>query len=660
MICFARQTDLGLQCASRIFTTNHKNFGAPVLPNIHPALMKVPKKRQKNSKRGPRETTTAPPQQARVVYSFGPFRLNEAERLVLRNGQPVPLTPKVFDILLLLVKSAGHLVSKNRLLNETWPEVFVDEANISVNISTLRRALGENPGEHQYIETVSKCGYRFVAHVTENAEKMIQFEAPSQRQVASEAEKSGARVKHLGFYSLAVLPFNNERADPRVQYLANGLAESVIRNLSQLRNLRVVAHNTMFRYQGKEIDPQVLGKELGVDSVLAGRILQLDDQLIVKTELIDVINGWQIWGGHYHKSLSDILEVEAEISEEISVQLKLRLTGEEKRNLYRRHTESAEAYRLYLKGRYHWNKFDQDGLKHAINYFTQAIRIDPAYPLAYAGLADSYYRLSNVYAPTREAMPKAKEAAIKALEIDETLSETHAALGLIKLCYEWDWSGAESAFLRAIEINPNYAVAHQRLGLYFNLRGRFVEATEELDLALTIDPLSLQTYWGFALSYLLMKDYGRAVEEIQKALEMDSGYKPALYLLGRIYEAMGELELAMNVFKTTAASNDSPVFLAALGHAYALAHMRRDARRTLNALDKLSKAQYVSPYGIAVIHLALGEKEQCFSYLEQAYENRCEMMTWLKIDPAFDSVRTDSRFANLLQRVGLGGGHEVR
>jgi len=618
--------------------------------------MKVPKKRQKNSKKGPRQTPTAPSQPARVVYSFGAFHLNEAERLVLRNGQPVPLTPKVFDILLILVKSAGHLVSKNRLLNETWPEVFVDEANISVNISTLRRALGEDAGAHQYIETVSKCGYRFVAKVTENAEKMIHLEAPSQRQLASEAEKSGPNVKHPGFYSLAVLPFNNEKADQRVQYLANGLAESVIRNLSQLRNLRVVAHNTMFRYQGKQIDPQVLGKELGVNAVLAGRILQLDDQLIVNTELIDVLNGWQIWGGRYHKSLSDILEVEAEISEEISVQLKLRLTGEEKRSLYRRHTESAEAYRLYLKGRYHWNKFDQDSLKHAINYFTQAIEIDPAYPLAYAGLADSYYRLSNVYAPTREAMPKAKEAAIKAIEIDDTLSETHAALGLVKLCFEWDWSAAESEFLRAIEINPNYAVAHQRLALYCNMRGRFEEATEELELALAIDPLSLQTYWGFAVSYLLMKDHGRALVEIQKALELDGAYKPALYLLGRIYEAMGELDLAMDVFKTSAAANDSPVFLAALGHAFALARMRRDARRTLTLLDKLSKDQYVSPYGIAVIHLALGDKNLCFSNLEQAYKTRCEMMTWLKIDPAFDSVRTDARFANLLQRVGLGEG----
>lgn len=621
--------------------------------------MKVLKKRQKNSKKDPRETTTAPQQPVRTVYSFGAFRLNETERLVLRNGQPVPLTPKVFDFLLILVKSAGQLVSKDRLLKETWPEVFVDEANISVNISTLRRALGESAGEHQYIETVSKCGYRFVANVTKSAEQVVHLDEPRERQVSAESEKRGLSVAQRGFYSLAVLPFYNERADQRVQYLANGLAESVIRNLSQIRNLRVVAHNSMFRYQGKEIDPQVLGQELGVDSVLAGRILQLDDQLIVKTELIEVINGWQIWGGQYCKSLSDILEVEAEISREISVQLKLRLTGEEKRGLYRRHTESAEAYRLYLKGRYHWNKFDQDSLKHAINYFSQAIEIDPAYALAYAGLADSYYRLSNVYAPTREAMSKAKEAAIRALEIDETLSETHAALGLIKLCYEWDWPGAKSDFIRAIEINPNYAVAHQRLGLYFNLRGRFEEATEELDLALAIDPLSLQTYWGFALSYLLMKDYGRAIEEIQKALEMEGSYKPAFYLLGRIYEAMGELDLAIAVFKKPSAANDSPVFMAALGHAYALAGRRRDARRTLNALDKLSREQYVSPYGKAVILLALGDKNQCFSYLEQAYENRCEMMTWLKIDPAFDSIRTDLRFTSLLRRVGLDGGHQV-
>lgn len=621
--------------------------------------MKVLKKSQKNPKRFPREIIDTPPPPTRPIYSFGPFCLNEAERLVLRRGQPVPQTPKVFDILLILVKSGGRLVSKERLLRETWPEVFVGEANISVNISILRRVLGGASGEHQYIETVPKCGYRFVANVTENTEDGDHLQGPRPRQISSEPEKKGVSVGHQEFYSLAVLPFNNERADQRVQYLASGLAESVIRNLSHLRNLRLVAHNTMLRYHGKETDPRELGQELGVDSVLAGRILQLDDQLIVKTELIDVSNGWQIWGGQFRKSLSDILKVEAEISEEISVQLKLRLTGEEKRGLYRCHTDNAEAYQLYLKGRYHWNKYDQDSLRHAINCFTQAIKIDLAYALAYAGLADSYYRLSNVYAPTRNAMSKAKEAALKALEIDETLSETHAALGLIKLFYDWDWSGAESDFTRAIEINPNYAVAHQRLGLYFNLRGRLEEATEQLALALALDPLSLQTYWGFALSYLLMKDYERAIEEVQKALEMCGTYEPAFYLLGRIYAAVGQLELAIAVFEKPSVSNDSPLFLAALGHVYALAGRFRDARRTLNVLDKLSRAQYVSPYGKAAIHLALSDKNQCFSYLEQAYENRCEMMTWLKIDPAFDSIPTDLRFTSLLRRVGLDGGHQV-
>ena len=351
--------------------------------------------------------------------------------------------------------------------------------------------------------------------------------------------------------------------------------------------------------------------------------------------------------------------MQEEISEAISAKLKVQLTREEKDRLGKRYTENVEAYRFYLKGRYHWNKFHPSSLRRAIEYFEQAIEIDPTYALAYAGLADSYYRVANVYAPTRDAMPKAKAAAMKALEIDETLSEAHAALGLIRMFYEWDWSGAKEEFEQAIEISPNNAMAHQRFALYFNLFGRFAEAMRELELAFAMDPLSPQVYWSFALSFFLGRRDEQAIEQIQKTLDLDGNYQPALYLLGRVYIELGQLAKAIATFKKVLALNDAPLFLAALGHAYARAGKHQDARNVLNDLQGQSKQRYVSAYSIALIHLALGDKNQAFSCLEEAFENRCEMMTWLKVDPAFDSIRADLRFANLLRRVGLDREYQV-
>src|ERR1700687_5602590 len=449
--------------------------------------MEVLKKSQKISKRTPR----TPLKSGRTVYEFGPFRLDQSERVLRRGGKDVPLTPKVFDTLIVLVESAGRLVTKESLLVEVWPDTFVEEANLSVNIATLRKALGEIAGEHQYIQTISKRGYRFVANVVEveSESRIVVMREPRPALIAN--EESATDLPQCS-NSLAVLPFDNRSADPNAEYLSDGLTESIINRISQLQSIRVVARNTMFSYKAKEVDPQKVGRELGVRSVLSGRILQLGDRLIIRAELIDVSNGWQIWGDQYHRKVSDILAVQEEISEVISAKLKVQLTREEKDRLGKRYTENVEAYRFYLKGRYHWNKFHPSSLRRTIEYFEQAIEIDPTYALAYAGLADSYYRLSNVYAPTRDAMPKAKAAAMKALEIDETVSEAHAALGLIRMFYEWDWLGAREEFARAIEINPNNATAHKRFGLYFNLFERFEEAMQELGLAFAMDPLSPQ------------------------------------------------------------------------------------------------------------------------------------------------------------------------
>jgi len=608
--------------------------------------MDVLKKPQKISKRTPkRSRTTTALGSGNVYYRFGSFHLDETEGLLRCNGIKVPLTPKVFDTLLILVQNAGKLVTKEHLLQKLWPDTFVEEANLCVNIATLRKALSYDSGESEFIETLPKRGYRFVANViTGRWQNTLRV-----KEVIGDLHKQHRDKVH----SLAIMPFYNESSDPNAEYLSDGLTESIINSLSHLKGLRIIGHTSVFRYRGKELDGRMVGKELRVKSVVTGRILQLGERLIIRAEMIDVHTGWHIWGEQYRRKLSDVLKVQEEIAQKISTALKDSLTSEEKAKVSSSSTDNADAYKAYLKGRHHWGKFDLASSRKAAEYFVQAIEIDPTYALAYAGLADAYYRLSNVYAPTREAMPKAKAAAVKALEIDSTLSEAHAAMGIIKMFYEWDWSGAEEEFNKAIESNHNNAIAHQRFGLYYNLLGRFDDAKRELGLAMLIDPLSPHSYWSLTLTYFLTCQYEKAIEEVQKALEMERDYKPALYLLGRAYERCGQVDQAIEVFKKIFALSNSPMFLGALGHAYAVSGEHRLACKVLKELQELSKQYYVSAYSQAIIHLALGDENHTLDCLEKAYHDRCEMMTWLRIDPCFDRIRHNPHFTNMLYRIGF-------
>lgn len=585
-------------------------------------------------------------------YKFGPFLLDQDERILLHGEDLIPLTPKAFDTLVVLVQSAGRLVTKERLLEEVWPETFVEEAVLSVNISTLRKALSKDGEKHQYIKTISKRGYRFTANVIRvGPETMSPFETPAGSPVETATPAAN---------SLAVLPFENVSADPSFEYLSDGLTESIINGLSPLQNLRVSARNTVFRYKAKQMDPQEIGRKLGVRSIVTGRIVHLGERLVFSTELIDVTNGWQMWGEQYHRGMSDILALQEELSAAICSRLKARLSREEKKRLGKYYTVDPEAYHLYLKGRYHWNKYAEQGLRKAIDYFSQAIEIDPAYALAYAGLADSYYRLSNMYAPNSEAMPKAKAAAEKALEIDETLAEAHAALGLVNMCYDYDWPAAEIELTRAVELNPKYPMAHQRLGLFFQLQGRFDLALRELQFAVELDPLSPQLFQSRAATFFIMRDYDRAVKEVQKGLEIDSNYQPALYMLGRVYVQQGKLDEAIAIFEKLVETDAAPIFNAALGRAFGLAGKHRRARSVLQTLQQQSKTRYVSGYHKSNVHMALGDKNRTFECLEEALKNRCEMMTWLKADPAWDDIRRDLRFTKLLLRVGLEGEYQLQ
>ena len=455
--------------------------------------------------------------------------------------------------------------------------------------------------------------------------------------------------------SVAVLPFVNTSADPNTEYLGDGITESLINNLSQLPNLRVMARSTMFRYKGKEVDPQKVGQDLRVHAVVSGRLLQRGDTVTVQAELMDVAKGSQLWGGQYNRKAADVIALQEDLSKEISEKLRLRLTGEEKQRLRKRYTENVEAYQFYLKGRYFWNKRSEEGLTKGIEYFKQAIDKDPGYPLAYAGLADSYYILGYYnWLPPKEAYPKAKAAAVKALELDDSLAEAHAALAAVRRDFDWDWVEAEKEFRRAFELNASYASAHQWCANLFNALGRREEALTEMKKAQELDPLSLIINADLGRTFYFARQYDQSLEQFRKTLDMDPNFALAHLWLGQVYEQRRTYEAAIVEFqKGISVFGGSSYALARLGHAYAVAGRRGEAQMVLNQLDELAKQKYVSPYDTAVIYAGLGEKDRAFAWLERAYEERSNSLDFLKVEPSLDPLRSDARFQDLIRRVGL-------
>ncbi len=457
------------------------------------------------------------------------------------------------------------------------------------------------------------------------------------------------------FDSIAVLPFENVTADPNTEYLSDGITESIIYSLSKLSDLRVMARSTVFAYKGKSEPPQKAGTALHVDVVLTGRVLQRGDNLIIQADLVKVSDGSQLWGQKYNRKLSDIAAVQEEIAKEIFDNLRLRLSGEEKEKLAKRPTENTEAYQLYLQGRYQWNKRTLEGMQQSIDFFQQAIARDPQYALAHAGLADAYALLSEYHVlPAREVMPRAKDAAIKALQIDDSLAEAHASLAWAKLTHDWAWPDAEREFKRSIELRPNYASAHQWYGEYLTMMGRFKEAPEEFKRALAVEPLSPVIHSALASSLYYSRQYDAAIEECRKTISIDPNFVSPHTFLGRAHtqkaaypEALAELQKAL------ALSEGNSNELAALAYGYALSGKRDEALKILDELKERSKETYVQPTWMAVIHIALGQKDQAFDWLQKAYQDRSGWLLYLKVDPIFDSLRPDPRFVDLLKRVGL-------
>jgi TolB-like protein/Tfp pilus assembly protein PilF len=451
------------------------------------------------------------------------------------------------------------------------------------------------------------------------------------------------------------LPFENISRDPENEYLSDGIAGSLINILATVPRLRVMAQSTVFRYRGREIDPQAVGRELNVRAVLTGRMMQSGGSLRIGTELVDVATGARLWGAQFDRKPGDIFAIQDEISNEISGKLRLQLTRAEKKRLIRRHTEDAEAYRLYLQGRHHWNRWTEEGFYKAIGHFQQAVEKDPSYALAHTGLAESYVLLGwNSYLPPKDAFPKGKAAAMTALQLDPDLGEAHTPLAAALWLHDWQWQEAETEFKRSLELNPTNPTANHWHAEYVMTMGRHVEAIAKMKNSRELDPLSLIINVAIGWASYMARRFDEAIEQLLRTVELDPNYPVTYWILGLLYRKTGRYELAITAGeKGVNLSGGSPLMRAALAHTYGESGRAKEALQVLDDLTELAKHRYVAPHFLAGIHIGLGENARAIEYLEKSYEEHSHWLIYLHPDPSMDALRSNPGFQDLLRRVGL-------
>jgi tetratricopeptide (TPR) repeat protein len=415
-----------------------------------------------------------------------------------------------------------------------------------------------------------------------------------------------------------------------------------------------MSRSSVFAYKRQTVDPREVGRKLGVRAVLTGRLVQSGDNLSISVELVDVRTNQHLWGEQYNRKVSDLISIQEEIAKDISDKLRLRLTGEEKQRLTKRYTENPEAYQLYLNGNFYWNKGTEQGFKKALEYFSQALEKDPKYVLARTGLADTYVLLGDSgYLPSQDAWPRAKAAALEAVGTDDSLAEAHTSVALVKEYYDWDWNGAEKEFKRAVELNPNSAAAHHWYGGFLTKMGRLDEAQPEIKKALELEPLSPIINTTLGWQYYVARQPDRAAEQLRKTLEMDPDFAPARRTLEAVYEQQGRYREAAAEWQKALTLSGNPELSASLAQDYETSGYKGVLQGWLEGLKELSKREYVSPCVIAHTYARLGEKEQAFAWLERAYQERDSRLVTLRVEPVFDRLRSDSRFKNLVQRIGF-------
>jgi TolB-like protein/DNA-binding winged helix-turn-helix (wHTH) protein/Tfp pilus assembly protein PilF len=638
----------------------------------------------------------------RELFEFDSYRLDAAERLLLRDSVPVPLEPKVFETLLVLIRHGGRLVTKDQLMKEVWPDTFVEESNLVRHISILRKALSRGDKEPPYIETVSKLGYRFVGNVSSPAVEQTEVILQSAKvSVVVEEEEDDSRTNGLvdtnnkhqyltttrrswlaggltlaitvavvttaAIYfrtsrtqpidSVAVLPFVNVGSSPETEYLSEGITESLTNSLSQLPGLKVMSRSSVVRYKGDKTDAQQAGSTLGVRAVLTGNVIQRGNDLIVRAELVDVRDNSHLWGERYDRKLSDLQAVQMELVRDISQQLRLKLSNEAQQRLAKPETQNSEAYELYMKGRYALNNLTRQQ-QSGLGYFEQAVERDPGYALAYAGMAESYVLMADLGAtfklPPKDAYTRAKAAALRAVEIDDTLAEAHVSLGRVAFNYEWDWAGAEREFKRAIALKPDFVPAHHWYSHVLISQGRFDESLAESLHALALDPLDVAMNFHLGFHYWNARQYDQARAQLEKTLTMDPNHHETHSILGLVYAQQGRYRDAISEWQKSMELGgwDKRGFL---GYVYAVSGRRGEAQKLLAELLDEARSKPVSAYNIARIYTGLGDKAQAFTWLDRAIAERDSNLTMpgLKPDVQFDTLHSDPRFQELLHRMHL-------
>ncbi len=680
--------------------------------------------------------TASPPLMDRASSSaetvrFGVFELDLRAGELRKQGIRIRLQEQPLLILQALLERPGEVVTREELQAKIWTErTFVDfDHGLHSAMKRLRDALGDSADNPRFIETLSRRGYRFIAPVNtpqappQVAPSPAPVEVSPQIEAHNETRETGRELTYIfaaagvlavavlaflfnvggmksrilgkpsgPFRSLAVLPLANLSSDPAQDYFADEMTEELITQFSKLGDLKVISRTSVMQYKGTRKSLPQIARELGVDAIVEGAVQLSGNRVRITAQLVDAATDRHLWAEDYDRDLSNVLLLQTEVARDIAAKIEVQLTPQQQQQLAREgHPVVPEAYEYYLLGRYYWNKRTADGLQRAGTYFQKAIDKDPNFALAYTGLADYYAFLTLLggpeIMPPRQAMAKAKAAAVKALELDDSLAEAHASMAHVLHNFDWDFPAAEREFKRAIELNPKYSIVHHWYAHYLMQLGRTSEALNEAKLAKELDPLYLFINNGLARQYYLARQYDLAIAQCRKGLEIDPAYVPARIQLGLALEQKGMLQEAIFEFEqarkqaenyamtgegitqedaVTDALHDGnrrsrsanpltelPAVHALLGHAYARAGRTVEARRELQALIKASKVRYVAPSWMAIVSLALEDKNQAFFWLDKSYQDRSEHMLYLKVEPLIDPLRDDRRFATLVKRVGL-------
>jgi DNA-binding winged helix-turn-helix (wHTH) protein/TolB-like protein/tetratricopeptide (TPR) repeat protein len=628
-------------------------------------------------------------------YEFGEFRLEPSERLLRRAGKVVPLPPKAFDLLLVLIQESGHLMTKEQLLRRVWEGDIVEEANLSHNVYKLREALGEKQNGEKFIETVPRSGYRFVGNVTEvneQAKSVVseqprtatlideqvdrgQQPVPSRRPQVSASRRwivlallfvvMGAAVAYVmwprhstteaSIHSVAVLPFQPLSSQGRDETLELGMADALITKLSNVHQITVRPTSAVLKYSGTETNAIAAGREQSVDAVIDGKVQKVGDRIRVSVQLLRVVDGASLWAETFDDQFTNVFSVQDSISERAARALVSQISGEDSQRVAKHFTDNIEAYQLYLKGRYEWSKFSADGVASSISYYNDAIAIDPHYALAYAGLADAYsvQGAVGIYSP-RDTAPLCRRAVEQALKYDPSLAQAHQAAGGLALLYEHDWATAKRELERANELNPNLTDVHELLGYYWEVMNDLGRARLELEKAQQASPLTSVVNMDLANLAYFERNYDQAITLYERAHKLDSDFVPLPFFPAQAYERKGDYSKSIELLtEELRRSPDAPELLALLGTAYKGSGKIASAQEILAKLEQREKTRFVTPFLMAIFYTAMDDKDHAFAELNRAVEIQDPQVIWVKLEPQLDGLHNDKRFAELLKRLGI-------